>query len=233
MEKGLWHFAEASRGAHQRVGPPSSCQWGHLSFTVRGKHSFQSGPSDGLNGDLGSFGERAFRIAAPGAFGHELQFARGCNIFHSSTRVLPDGPQSGRWSQLPWLKMICAAPLERRWKRQRATIGLLRDRLIAPRTLVKYRASTAAFCGFCSNAGYPKPHTATEMDLRLCEFGQHAWEEGDSRNIPAEARSGLMHFIDGHLPGNQRQLWARSKNELPERSDPLPINLLLAMVCRF
>ena len=58
-------------------------------------------------------------------------------------------------------------------------------------------------------------------------------EEGDSRNIPADARLGLMHFIDalrGHLPGSQRLLLARSKNELPEQADPLPIIFLLAMV---
>ena len=61
-----------------------------------------------------SFGKRALRIAAPRAFGHEVQFARGCRIFHPITRVLPDGPQSGRWSQSPWLKIISAAPLERR-----------------------------------------------------------------------------------------------------------------------
>ena len=34
------------------------------------------------------------------------------------------------------------------------------------------------------------------MDLRLCEFIEHAWEEGDSRDIPADARSGLTHVID-------------------------------------
>ena len=39
--------------------------------------------------------------------------------------------------------------------------------LIAPRTLVRYRASTAAFSNFCSIAGYSKPHTATELDLHL------------------------------------------------------------------
>ena len=71
------------------------------------------------------------------------------------------------------------------------------------------------------------------MDLRLCEFVQHSWEEGDFRSIPADARSGLMHFIDalrGQLHGSQRLLRAWSKNELPMRADPLPINLLLAMV---
>ena len=58
-----------------------------LAFTVRIKHSFQRGPSNGLNGDFGSFGKRSFRIVAPGAFGHEVQFARGCSIFHSFARV--------------------------------------------------------------------------------------------------------------------------------------------------
>ena len=42
-----------------------------------------------------------------------------------------------------------------------------------------------------------------------------------------------MHFIDdqrGHLLGSQRLLPAWSKNDLPERADPLPISFLLAMV---
>ena len=34
-----------------------------------------------------------FRIAAPWAFGLEVQFARVCSIFHPFTRVLPDRPQ--------------------------------------------------------------------------------------------------------------------------------------------
>ena len=61
----------------------------------------------------------------------------------------------------------------------------------------------------------PKPHTATEIDLRLCELVEHAWEEGDSRKIPADARSGLLHFIGalrGQLSGSQRLLRAWSKN---------------------
>ena len=53
------------------------------------------GPSNGLSGDFWSFGKRAFRIEALCAFGHEVQFARGCRIFHPLTRFLPDRPQSG------------------------------------------------------------------------------------------------------------------------------------------
>ena len=81
--------------AHQRVGTSSSHQWGPLALTVRRKHSFQGGPTNELDCDSGSFARRAFRISAPCAFGHEVQFARGCSTFHSFTRVLLDRPQSG------------------------------------------------------------------------------------------------------------------------------------------
>ena len=104
-----------------------------------------------------------------------------------------------------------------RRERLRATIGLLRDRVIAPDP----RQIPSLGCGWhslVSQRRFSKPHTATEMDLRLCEFVQHAWEEGDSRNIPADARSSLLHFIEiprGQLHGSQRLLRAWSKNELP------------------
>ena len=104
-----------------------------------------------------------------GAFGHEFRLARGCSIFHTLYSCIA-GPTYNR------LMSLIAAMVESHqhgvfgkegMKRLRATIGLLRDRLIAPRTLARYRASSAAFVNSCSIAGYPKPHTATEMDLRL------------------------------------------------------------------
>ena len=93
---------KTSRRAHQRVGISSSHQWGPLAFTVCNKHSFQRGSSNGFNGDFGSSGKRAFCIAALGAFGHEVQCARGCSIFHPFISVSLNRPQSGRWYQSPW-----------------------------------------------------------------------------------------------------------------------------------
>ena len=107
--------------------------------------------------------------------------------------------------------------------------------VVAAWSFAKYRASTAALFNFCCIAGYSKPHTATEMDLRHCEFIEHAWDEGDSRNIRADARLGLMHFIKavcGQLHGSQRLLRARSKNELPERADLLPIIAIVGAALR-
>ena len=99
MEKNLWLCPNASGRAHQRVGTSSSHQWGPVAFTVRIKHSSQRSPCNGFHGDLGSFGTRALRIAAPRAIGHEVRFACGRSIFHPTSRVMPDGLQSGRWSQ--------------------------------------------------------------------------------------------------------------------------------------
>ena len=189
---------------------------------VYGPHQtfIPKGPCNGFNGDLWSFGKRALRIAAPPAFGHEVQFACGRSIFHPSYSCI-----AGRTSILQMVPIAMVKNHQRgalgkaRRKRLRATIGHFRDRLIAPRTVVKYRASSAAFLSFCSFAGYPKPLTAAEMDLRFCEFVQHAWEEGDSRNIPVA----LCALSRGQLRCSQRLLRAWSKNELPMRA-------LLAMV---
>ena len=72
----------------------------------------------------------------------------------------------------------------------------------------------------------------SDVDLRFCEFIEHAWEEGDSRNLPIDARSGLMHFIPGlrdQFPGSQRLLKAWSKHELPRRATPLPTEYAVAL----
>ena len=70
----------------------------------------------------------------------------------------------------------------------------------------------AAFFSSAPTQATPN-HTATEIYLRLCEFVQCAWKEGDSRNIQADACSGLTHLIDalsGQLRGSQRLLRARN-----------------------
>ena len=61
--------------------------------------------------------------------------------------------------------------------------------------------------------------------MKMCEYIEKVWEEGDSRNWATDAVSGLMHFIPslrGQLRGSQRLLRAWSKMELPTRAPPLP-----------
>ena len=118
-------------------------------------------------------------------------------------------------------------------RKERASLGKLRDRLLSPRTLTNYKSSTRLFLHYCSIQGFPSSTTPATVDIRLCEYIEHCWEEGETRNLPANARSGLMHFIPslrGALPGSQRLLAAWSKNELPNRAAPLPIKFLMALV---
>ena len=73
-------------------------------------------------------------------------------------------------------------------ERELRTLAQALDALMSGQIMTAIRASTAAFFSFCSNARYSKPHTATEMDFRLCEFVQHACD------IPADALS-LMLYV--------------------------------------
>ena len=57
-------------------------------------------------------GRSASRRLAP--LGMKFNSLMVAASFTPVTRELPDGPQSGRWAQSPWLKIISAAPLERR-----------------------------------------------------------------------------------------------------------------------
>ena len=115
-----------------------------------------------------------------------------------------------------------------RKKRLRATIGLLRDRLVAPRTLARHRASTAAFFNFCSMAGYPKPHLPKWISAFVNSSSTHGKKVIPATSLQMRARA--SNALRGHLSGSQRLLRAWSKNELPERADPLQIIFLLAMV---
>ena len=68
------------------------------------------------------------------------------------------------------------------------------------------------------------------MDIRLCD--DRVWEQDDLRNWATDARSGLLHVLShlhGSLHGSQQLLIAWSKNELPQRADPLPTELLMAL----
>ena len=109
MEKSVGLHGSSTR-AHQRVGTSSSYQWGLMASMVRIKHSFQRGPCNGFNGDLGTLekGRSASRRLAPLIM--KFNSLVVAVSFTPTTRLLPDRPQSGRWSESPWPKNISAAP---------------------------------------------------------------------------------------------------------------------------
>ena len=71
------------------------------------------------------------------------------------------------------------------------------------------------------------------MGMRLCEFIETAWHEGDATSLAVTARTGLGFFLPalaGHLHGSQRLLKAWGRSGQPKRATPLPISFLLAIV---
>ena len=113
-------------------------------------------------------------------------------------------------------------------------IGPLRDQVIAKKTLTMYKGACIAFFKFARTK--PEPTVTPEaVDEALCQFIEAAWEEGDPKALPTNARSGLMHFLPrlrGKLHGAQRLLSAWTKHELPQRAPPLPREFLLALAGR-
>ena len=74
--------------------------------------------------------------------------------------------------------------------------------------------------------------TTDDMDLRLCEYIEQLWEEGDSRRWATDAPSGFVHFVPqlrARLHGSRRLLKAWAKLELPERAAPLPASYAAAL----
>jgi hypothetical protein len=119
--------------------------------------------------------------------------------------------------------------------RQRQSIGTLHDHIVNPRTLTAYSRAARSFFTYCRLSGDCMPRTAWAVDAALCEFTEKAWEEGDSKSLPANARSALMHFLPrlrGSLHGSQRLLQAWTKHEMPERAPPLPTRFAMALAGR-
>ena len=75
MEKSLRLCMESIQESTSTCWNFEQLSMGSYGVTVRMKHSFQRSPCNRFSGDLGSFGKRALRIAAPRAIGHEVQFA--------------------------------------------------------------------------------------------------------------------------------------------------------------
>ena len=80
-------------------------------------------------------------------------------------------------------------------KAQEATAGLFRERLIAPRTLASYRASTAAFFNFCSSTGYSKPHTQLPkwISAFVNSSSTHGRKETPATSLQIRARPHALH----------------------------------------
>ena len=95
----------------------------------------------------------------------------------------------------------------------------LRDVIVRPKIFKTYQISASRFLSFCSDNFGRWPQSYIDLDLCLCAFIQHVWEEGDPKSWT------LTHFmlaVRGKTPGSSRLMKGWTKTELPERAPPLP-----------
>ena len=101
----------------------------------------------------------------------------------------------------------------------------LRDIIVRPKTLKTYQISASRFLSFCSDNFGRWPQSYIDLDLCLCAFIEHVWEEGDPKSWALNAISAMAHFmpaVRGKTPGSSRLMKGWTKTELPERAPPLP-----------
>eukprot|EP00971_Amphidinium_carterae_P005522 109747-Amphidinium_carterae.1 len=120
---------------------------------------------------------------------------------------------------------------ERRFRRRQ--LGPLRSLVVKPHTLKRYCHALSFFFKWRALRHVSLPPDAASLDLELVGFAEALWEEGDSKTILADSLSGFHHFLPhlrGRLPGAWRMHGAWCQAEMPQRTFPISLPMLGAMV---
>ena len=107
--------------------------------------------------------------------------------------------------------------------RKRAAVGRLRESLVKPPTLRLYHQCLKVFYLWLQFWTLPFPADVDDPDLRVCEFGEAAWEGGESRMTFAGLVSGIQHFEEGlqkHLFAARHLINAWDRSEHAAKSFP-------------
>ena len=126
----------------------------------------------------------------------------------------------------PSREMTAKTERQRAWLKARTGNKLrFRDIIVRPKTLKTYQISASRFLSFCSDNFGRWPQSYIDLDLCLCAFIEHVWEEGDPKSCALNAISAMTHFmpaVQGKTRGSSRLMKGWTKTELPERAPPLP-----------
>ena len=100
-------------------------------------------------------------------------------------------------------------------------------------TKTKYTRTVQKF--FTANAFFKLRTLGStmELDLCLCAYIEHLWQDGETKGLAGDTLSGLEYFIKplrGKVRGAWRVFTASTKKELPNQAPPLPIGVMFALV---
>ena len=120
------------------------------------------------------------------------------SFFHRYLGVCPHGRQSGGQTLTRAMVKSTERQRARLKARTRCHSGnklRLRDIIVRPKTLKTYQISASRFLSFCSDNFGRQPQSYIDLDLCLCAFIEHVWEEGDPKSWASNAISAMAHFI--------------------------------------
>ena len=114
----------------------------------------------------------------------------------------------------------------------RVRVGPLKATLVKAGTAKVYRQSVHVFFLWCDTMQISWPSDGDELDYVVAQFGEMAWEEGETRALYANLLSGLPLYEESlrqYLNCSRRLLTAWDKNEWTVRSFPLTPDMFFAL----
>ena len=152
------------------------------------------------------------------------------------TRTRPISPHAGLGGFAPSLggmpKRFLEGTTVAQRKKQRQTLGTLRNLTVQPATRQRYQKAVDHFLHFLRGERIPLPTCRDAMDPLVCDYLEHLWASGAGRAQASDCLAGLQNEtpgLRGRMPGAWRLLKAWHMNEIPSRAPPLPAHVVHAM----
>ena len=116
--------------------------------------------------------------------------------------------------------------------KDRGGLGPLRDRVVKPVTLKRYKACVKEFFKWCKQQGYKTPSSTEDFDGHFTAWAECLWSEGDPRTILGNGLAGIAHLVPSlrrRLNGTWRLYNAWGRLEPAKQAPPLTLLMTQAL----
>ena len=104
-----------------------------------------------------------------------------------------DGP--GRGKEVMPRKQLLSRKSPAIRKSERAVLGSLQKIVVAPKTYERYSLHVEKFLQYLHDNECVYPTSFYQLDVYVCQYVEHLWEEGEPKGWASDVLSGLGHFI--------------------------------------